>query len=109
MERDLQEQMITSLLLGIRHLRRAYQQCGISKRTKKHLVYIKAEKHLIKRNTEKQTSRIKRQLNQRNANWRNSSPCSSMCVDTGSRKSGGTKYQNYNMSPNFSPNFSGRI
>jgi len=63
----------------------------------KHLIKIKAERHLIKIKTEKQTSRIKRQLNQRKANWRNSSPCSSMCVDTGSRKWGGTKYQNYNM------------
>ena len=27
------------------------------------------------------TSRIRRQLNQRKANWRNSNPCSSMCFD----------------------------
>lgn len=61
----------------------------LRKRMKKKINMIKAEK---------QTSRIKRQLNQRKANWRNSSPCSSMCVDTGSIKWGGTKYQNYNMS-----------
>jgi len=41
-----------------------------------------------KKRSWKQTSRIRRQLNQRKANWRNSSPCSSIWLETGS---GGTQ------------------